>query len=67
MAMRRAPMRRMVSSRRISSCGFAAVRHGDHDVVGVNHAEVAVDGLGRVEEDRPACRCSTASPRSCGR
>ena len=35
-----------------ASVGLAAVRQRDHDVVALDHAEIAVDGLGRVQEER---------------
>ena len=47
--------------------GLAAVRQRDDDVVGLDDAEVAVDRLGRVQEERRRAGARAASPRSCGR
>ncbi len=66
-AISRAPIRLMVSSTRGQLLGLAAVRHRDHDVVGLDHAEVAVHRFGRDAGRRPAIRCSRTSRRSCGR
>ena len=47
-----APMRRMVSSSRSSSPVSPRMRQGDDDIVALDRAEVAVHGLGRVQEER---------------
>ena len=66
-AISRAPIRRIDSSSRSSSsvsplCDSASTTSSSRI-----DAEVAVDRFGRVQEEGRTCRCSTASPRSCGR
>ena len=46
---------------------LAGVREQQHHVVGGDHAEIAVARLGRVDEERRACRSRRGSPRSCAR
>ena len=47
--------------------GLAAVRQRDHDVVRPDDAEVAVNGLGGMQEERRRARCSRTSPPACAR
>ena len=51
MVISRAPSRLIVSSSRSSLVGLAAVRQRNDHVVGLDHAEIAVNRFGRVEEE----------------
>ena len=55
-AISRAPIRRIGFEQPDQFLGLAAVRQRDDDVVGLDDAEIAVHGLGRVQEDRRRAR-----------
>ena len=66
-AISRAPMRRIDSSSRMQLLGLAAVRQRQHHVVVADARRDRRGSLRPGAGRTPACRCSRASRRSCGR